>query len=527
MFSLADTVVRATSPNMSELTAETNSKMKKSHWAFTIDENVDDVITTPMEGVKTKLLGYDCMMYIGPIEQADDIIPHPHRHCMMSYRGPHRACRKGRALDMIKSFLGRDEIAYLKGVVSSADRYIRYAWKSLDPAKTLVEKTIKRGIEDVADSGMAVTAKRLRTHLTNTAGAYFTQKNKTTIDLMLQEIHLLLPSRKVPFTVEAQGNRQSAMRSFNIMHRLIENAVNENGVTCTHSMLINEDPLVVRSTMMCLIALPYVCDRWEGGDNLPGIFLYGNACTGKSHLFKGSPCYAKIAQDAQGVSRFKKTGTQSAYLLDDIKSTFLDDKHNSATLRQLLLGDSVTVKIMGDTQDVCGWVVATSNECPAFLAPDNPPEDAVNWEVQCKAWQRRFIILEMTRTVDLDPVVVNWHHTSAKEAAIATFMLNYENLSEKLKEAFSVYHDHISRLLDDDWKLPFAEMVDQEEEYIETHVPLVQPKSYFDVMMSAPQPPVKKTRMAEFPPPTHPEEVTCPDECYAPCCYHKNVNKLY
>lgn len=222
---------------------------------------------------------------------------------------------------------------------------------------------------------------------------------------------------------------------------------------------------------MCLISLPYLCDRWEGGDGLPGLFLYGEPCTGKSHLFKSAPCYAKVAQDAAGVSRYKKVRAQSAYLLDDIKASFLDDNINSGTLRQLILGDSVTVKIMGDTMDVQGWVVATSNEKPAYLDSENGPEGITNWAMQCRAWRRRFVSIQLTATVDLDPIPVNWHHASSKEAALAVFMMCEDRLPENLKNKLKPYKKHIERGLDEDWMIPFQVFADEEEKCIEDRLP--------------------------------------------------------
>jgi hypothetical protein len=318
---------------------------------------------------------------------------------------------------------------------------------------------------------MAVTAKRVRTHLTNTAGAYFTQKNKTTTELMLQEVHLYQPSKKVPFQVEPDYNRQMAFRSFVVMNRLILNAIREHGYDSSHKDLCGLEPAEITNVIMCLITLPYLCDRWEGGDGLPGLFFYGEPCTGKSHLFKSAPCYAKVAQDAAGVSRYKKTGAQSAYLLDDIKSSFLDDNINSGTLRQLILGDSVTVKIMGDTQDVLGWVVATSNEDPAYLHPENVPTDVKNWEIQCAAWRRRFVSVHFTAPVDLDPVVVNWHHASAKEAAIAAYKAAEDQVPEAVKEKLKAYTEHINRTLDEDWMAPFAVFGAEEADWVDEHIP--------------------------------------------------------
>ena len=463
---------------------DVNSKQCKTHWCFTLADDPESVETTPTEGVSVVLDGQPCQVYLGPVEQGDEVVPHPHRHCMLSFKGKKRACTKGQALAYIREFLnnpGWNE--YFKGLATSVDRYIRYAWKSVDPAKTVIEKTIKRAIEDVADSGMAVTAKRLRTHLTNTAGAHFTQKNKGTVDLMLQEVHLYQPSKNVPFQVEPDYNRQMAFRSFVIMNRLILNAIREHGYDSSHKDMMNLQPKEIANVITCLITLPYLCNRWEGGDGLPGLFFYGEPCTGKSHLFKSAPCYAKVAQDAAGVSRYKKTGAQSAYLLDDIKSSFLDDNINSGTLRQLILGDSVTVKIMGDTQDVLGWVVATSNEDPAYLHPETPPPDVKNWEIQCAAWRRRFVSVHFTSAVDLDPVIVNWHHASAKDAAVAVYMAAEDECPDNIREKLRPYTEHISRTLEEDWQAPIMMYANEEDEWINEHVPDWEKPDAFKMMM--------------------------------------------
>jgi hypothetical protein len=254
------------------------------------------------------------------------------------------------------------------------------------------------------------------------------------------------------------------------MARILHNALEANGVICTHAALAGAESRETVNLAMCLITLPYFCERWEGGDGLPGLMLWGEACTGKSHLFKSAPVYAKVAQDAQGVSRYKRTGVQRAYLLDDIKASFLNENTNMGTLRQLLLGDTVTVKVMGDTQDIQGWVVATSNEEPSYLS-DTPPADVTNWTVQCKAWKRRFITVHMTEPLDIDPVPVNWHHASAREAAIACFMASVDQVPPLAKTPLSVYKEHIVNQLAEDWDEPFCEFGEEEVQWIDANIP--------------------------------------------------------
>lgn len=468
---------------MAELVVDVNSRDKKTHWAFTLEHDLEKVKTTSTDGVRITLQGVLCIIYIGPIEDSDETIDHPHRHCMLSYKGPERSCRKGKARACIQEYIKSEYNQYLRGIVSSPARYIQYAWKTVDPAKSVIEKTIKRAIQEVSDAGMAVTSKRVRTHLTTTAGAVFTQRNKLTTDLMLQEMDIYLPSAEVSFVVDPIENKKKAFRTLLIMNRIITNAVLEHSYICTHSDVVGTTPQEIINLVMALITLPYFCARWRGGDGLPGLMLWGDACTGKSHLFKHAPVYSKIPQDAQGVSRFKQSGVQRAFLLDDIKASFLTDHTNMGTLRQLLLGDSTTIKVMGDIQDVKGWVVATSNEEPIYLSQTPPEGDTSNWQMNCNAWKRRFITIKLTSPVDIDPIIVNWHHDSARMAAIAVFLSVVDQTPTKSTERLVVYKDHILTQVEDGWKTPFIDMINKEADWLDNVLPEWTPPNAFDVMM--------------------------------------------
>ncbi len=98
--------------------------------------------------------------------------------------------------------------------------------------------------------------------------------------------------------------------------------------------------------------LPMLVERTKKPDNIPALYFYGDAGTGKSNFFNQYPCYHKVATDAFGGSRYQKNTNVDGYLLDNITSDTLDDRTNSSTVRNLALGGTATVKICGNTQQV-------------------------------------------------------------------------------------------------------------------------------------------------------------------------------
>jgi len=160
--------------------------------------------------------------------------------------------------------------------------------------------------------------------------------------------------------------------------------------------------------------LPMVAKRTKNPDNLPGLYFYGGAGTGKSYFFNQNTAYHMVPTDASGVSRYQQQANVDGYLLDDITSDFLDEKTNSSTLRNLALGGTATVKTFGNTLKVRGFLVCTSNNTPNFLFK----EDLKNPDIRanCNAWKRRFIAIKFTTPVDEDPINAQYEYISATNA---------------------------------------------------------------------------------------------------------------
>lgn len=489
------------------------SKLDKTHWCFTITENINEISETTIDGVNTELCSHKVRIYIGPIEEADKTVCCPHRHGLLSISpaNKRRNCRIYLARQLIAAYLGMTAQfdGYVGALVSTVNKYLNRIWKNADVSKTYVEQAVKKAINDIIDQDLEPTAKRVRVRLLIDEGATFVHKNKGIMDLMLQELDVYIPNKKVAFTVNDADNFRAAIRTLKVFQRILNNNMVHHRVETTHKHFKCLSDNEMSCAMMALTILPVLCYRWEGGDSLPGLYLWGEACTGKSHVFKASPHYAKIAQDAPGVSRFKLCGVQTGYLVDDAKPDFLDLPNNSATLRGLLLGDSTSIKILGDTQDVRGFMVFTSNEKPTFLGPE--PEGYVgNWERNCNAWQRRFLSLQFTIPIDLDPIPVNWHHRSIERVCRGFYLLAVTYLPQNIAGLFAPYTEHINKYIDGEgkWKEEFSALMEVEEEWLNKHLPKVELKTINDVLKRE----IIKNPISEVTPMLIEEE--CPTECY-------------
>jgi hypothetical protein len=435
-----------------ELLTDTNSITKKTRWAFTLTcDDVDKAETTEQAGVAATLLGHPCRVIIGPIEMADEVVGVPHRHCMIIRPGS--GMTRGQARRSVEEFLpGVNTEEYFKAVMNH-NRYVNYMFKSVDPMKTYAEKELKKLISAMTEEGTAITPKNLKHEISAKLGPHFYTKNKGLVDVMLGQPDLFGPCVTVPFETNPSENYTNAMKVLLVFNNVAKRAIKQHGYICTAAGYENMEPYEMANLITILSGLPFLRQRWEGVDALPGIFLWGAPGTGKSHLFQNAPYYKKVASDAQGVSRYRLDGCQRAFLLDDVTPAFFDDRMNMSTLRQLTLGGSATVKTMGDTSEVRGWITATSNDTPIWLLPEPPKdqEDNPNWERNCGAWKRRFIFVQVTETLDVNPIAVNWHHASAVDAVRDCLVGMNDAIPANIKEKLNVYMSHLMLTMEDDW----------------------------------------------------------------------------
>jgi|688.fasta_scaffold106791_1 hypothetical protein len=466
-----------------EFLEEGNSKMLKTRWAFTLrGDDVNACITTEPVGVEVTLLDKPCRVVIGSLKQADDNVDYPHRHCMIVQ--PNHGMTRGQAKRSVAELLPNVKTEEYFKFVKNRNSYVKYMFIELaGPLKTGVEKRLEETIESLQTKRIAITGKTMKKAVVDMHGPQFYARNKPTVDVILSQPELFGSSFVVPFETNPMENYANVVKAFAIFNRVVIRAIRQNGYICTAKGYENLSALDMGNFVSALVALPFMRVRWEGVDCLPSVYLYGDPGSGKSFLFQNTPFYKKVASDAQGVGRYCLDGAQRAYLLDDVTSAFFEDRMNLSTLRQMTLGGSSTVKTLGGTVDVRGWIVATSNDTPDWLEgkPKKEEDNNNNWEKNCGAWKRRFVHINMSDVLDLDPLVVNWSHGSATDAVMGMYVNFVEALPDSLKEKLKKYTDHIMMDMEDDWDNKMNAVLVREEEVLK----VLFDKDAYDGMLEA------------------------------------------
>jgi hypothetical protein len=437
---------------MDQYKKEVNSKAQKTHWCFILSgDDLEDTKSTSKDGIMIDFDGIKSKIYIGPIrKECDSEKLYIYRCCLLSIQPNQnkRNCRKNKAINIITQYLEKSFTWQPKSIgtlSTSVLNYLDFVYNTKDLVKCPVEKTIKRAIADVFESGLSVTTKRVRQSLIKDAGAQFTSKNKHVLDLMLSEIELYRPPREIPFTIISKDNIENTFHTLLIFNNFLTNNLRENHIQTNHSIVNELSDDQVANLITAIVLLPIMCNRWIGGDNLPGLYLWGAACTGKSFLFKELPYYQKVTS-VQNITKLKLQEEETAFLLNDITDKFLIETVNSSTLKLLLLGGTTTIKILGDTYDLRAFFVATSNEKPAYLE-EKPTNYVGNWELNSNAWKRRFLTLECTQEVDLDIIFVQWNHFSAKLAVRDFYLQLISNLPDQCTKVFFPYTNFLKNFM--------------------------------------------------------------------------------
>ena len=274
-------------------------------------------------------------------------------------------------------------------------------------------------------------------------------RHKSLVDMIMKSPEYFTNKVTVLEPIDHDENFTNGAKVVATFARIIYCALETKGYKTIHNKFKNLPNSDMTLAIIMVAILPIVAKRKEIPDNLPALYFYGNAGTGKSYFFNLHPAYHKVATDASGVSRYRLQVNEDAFFLDDITSDTLNDRVNSSTIRNLALGGTATVKTMGDTEQVRGFVVCTSNDTPDFLA-EEINEDS-NIEANYNAWKRRFIAVNFTSTVDDDPIHVRFDHTSATDALKCFFDLCYNLLQvPDVKDMLSKYYEAIMDSLSPD-----------------------------------------------------------------------------
>jgi len=426
-------------------------------WCFTFPVDADEHAVSK-DGIEVQWHSKTYKVVIGPVEQADGTHAYPHQHgyvqCPVS-----TALTKGQARAILESIKLYKDGMYLHELETTKAKYHSYCFKSEGGANNNAERAIKRAYEHIeGNEGVKVTKKRLVTQLAKSEGATFVARNKQIIEVTLATPEIYKDSKTIDEYVSPSKNMRNYMQCLVNFKQIITDAVKKNGIVTTHKLFEDcsrEDQV---HAVIAIALLPAIVRRKRITDGLPALWFHGLPNCGKSYLFSQLPNYKKIATDAEGVGRFRMEGEQTAYLIDDVDAGWIFKPANSKTMKALSIGERDVIKTFGDTQEVRGFCVLTSNCVPDHLSPCPPvPEgtDAATFqkghEYNCNAWKRRIISLYFDETCDYDPIFVDFEMLSLDLVARKAFEIACESIvSPGLKDAFRVYYEHVQNVWTDE-----------------------------------------------------------------------------
>lgn len=425
---------------------------QKAHWAITIreetymawSENQRKIFDSfvgkyeKCQGERIKL-EYDNHQHywlaVGLKEREDDNTSTPHWHCLFSCL-PGKTCTAGR----VRTIMGMNNMLipqeYLQMLDTNPMTYMKYAHKTSSNSRKRddVDGIIKETF-DMLKQKSIVSKDSFMAHLCEKYGASWVTKNKTIIDTFCSIQEQCYAERIViaeECTEDIVERTQQIISSFH--DNILKQINGRNGQFQTKCEALNDvrkDDIAKYITFIAL--LPYMFQRAQNViDNIPGLYFWGDANSGKSFIFQLGKCYRTIATDSVGVGKFKLETCESAFLLDDIKGDAIDSGSYMATLRQLTLGAKTRIKIHSETKQIKGFVAVTSNEKPAFLGSEYDEKNR-------NAWLRRFIVIQFVRDLNMDEILVNGNEFEYK-AALSTIAPFMKNIAKHLRLTYGREH---------------------------------------------------------------------------------------
>jgi hypothetical protein len=318
-------------------------------------------------------------------------------------------------------------ITYIRRLDTTVKQYLAYCWKSEYTASaSKFDDIVKQTIHDIKVSGEIPNLKRVKRQLIDNHGAdAYNKKYAKIADTYINDTDI----------IDDRGNptvdRDSKSNYINFITSLFVWRANINGakVFSTCPSIKNIEDKTAITFMISL--LPYFTKRViNASDKLPALYLFGRQGSGKSTMFNNCKYIKKVATDSVGVGRYKMSNYHSALLFDDIENNVIEDVTNSSTIKQLCLGDSATVKIFGETQDINAFIIITSNEKPNFCVIEDT--DDINTKIIKNSWKRRFMTCLFSDVCPMELESVNYNDYQLRDIAAMFFKFEYEKLIKVL-----------------------------------------------------------------------------------------------
>jgi hypothetical protein len=391
-------------------------------------------------------------IFVSPVQKRQDQAAYPRQQIAVYIKKRGDTMTKGQAKAAISQVLGvtLEKDFILEPMLIEHRLFIRQFWKTSHPVRTEAEQKILDCICELEMERIIIDFDKLNARLREREGVSFTQKNKLLIETMTRSSDCFTNKVTVFEPIDHAENFENVATVAATFTRILHGAIQTNSYKTSHSKFKNLSDSEMTLAVTMIAILPMLVERTKNPDNIPALYFYGDAGTGKSFFFNQHPCYHMVATDAPGVSRYQKNTNVDGYLLDDITSDTLEDRSNSTTVKLLALGGPAKVKIYGGTQLVRAFIVCTSNDTPNFLLEEELKDpDLKNND---NAWRRRFIAINFTTPVDEDPINAQFGYMSATDALKCYFVFCYNLLeASDVKNMFQKYYLAISESLSPDF----------------------------------------------------------------------------
>lgn len=426
-------------------------------WALTCDK-----VKLPPTDAKCVDFTYDnkkWQYFAGPIEEDSDTDAHQHCGIRCLEFSVSKSCARRAISHITEQPEEVFEDQYFKKVDTTWARYLAYAFKG---RTTAVDASLRVAAQKIISRGAVPNKRTMQRELVEEYGVdYYNKRLKSNLDTYLTTDGLIDNRGAITKEICTEKNKKAFEESFSILQHQIAKALKRNQVSTTwkktEGLFDNMDVTMQQKFIEMLCLLPICTKRCPvQPDHLPSLYFWGKPNTGKSAFFDSGVFLKKFAQDSSGVSRFKLNSTHSGILFDDIPLDFLDRPDVSGTIRQMALGGNAVIKVFGDTDNVCGYCVVTSNNKPSFFEKVPPPDvkiDIGNWDRNCDAWKRRFIVLEFSDFIDADPINVVWADYNIRQHAAELCYRIVNKLRDYNSALFDSYLTDIHDVLQKDYNV--------------------------------------------------------------------------
>lgn len=428
---------------------------KKSMWCFTLEWD-KSLESTGREGIAIPCGGLEMKLVVGPREAPDEDASY--MHCHGYVQAPkQRSITKSVARRVIEKGYPGAKIMYLNFLWGKSwTRYREYCFKKETGLEDVVDRQIQVAADDIVNiQNQNLTLQGLNKRCAQLYNLAFPSKHKARIQQFFADSVLTGMGMEIDDEIDHVQAASEYYEAFVNFTEKISASVMAGSYQTEHLLFSTLGPEDIIRSIQMMVTLPLIVKRSKIPDNLPGLFLWGESNCGKSFMFNENPFIRMVSLDAEGVSRYKLSGMETSFLLEEISAESLTNKSNLAVIKGLCSGNEPRVKIHGDTLPVRGFVFANSNSTPVFYTDEFVVHSKKEIDVAREkvSYRRRFLCVQMTDKYTGEERVprIDYRSRCVNSMAICLFVSAYKHVEDpKLKHLFERYYKHCLSRLDMD-----------------------------------------------------------------------------